>query len=667
MKLLKKLLSRIILLIVVVSLVIGGMSIYKSYTSMNELMMQKVDDQLTLRTKLVEEKLESTERIVAMLASNPELKTSMKNKTSNAKLKEMLTELVTENSDLLDLVAIVGDDDVIIATDNMSKIAGVSLAERTYLQEAKASKEITVSEIVSSKDDASQVIAICEPVYDGGRYIGSIVTSVKFSLVSDLVKDTKIAKKGYAYIVDNKDEDRGLLVYHPTPALVMKKNLYEDDNPELKAFLDAMANSESGSGHYKFDGAKKTVKFRNFYNWSLVITVNDSDLNSTSTEIIFITIVAIIGAIILASLSGYFVVNGSIVKPIRILESSMAKAGAGDLTEPVDIKTKDEIEELAHSYNKMLENQRETLTGISGISNDMSASAEELTASSEEVNASSEEVSQNIEEMMQNIVSNELMMESVETEMHKLNGSIDESSGLANKSMDVCTSSLVIAEEGREGVQSSVASMSNISTSTIEIIESFDELNIQAKKVTGISEIIKGIAGQINLLALNASIEAARAGEAGRGFTVVAEEVRKLAEQTTAESENIYSVLTDITQLINTTNTNVNTTKIHVDEGEETIKSLDGKFMNIIETFEALNNYVGKLEKISKDQVVISEDIMENVENSTKSSKNNATMAQEISAAAEEQAAVTEALSGAAEESSEMAVSLNEMIQRFKL
>jgi methyl-accepting chemotaxis protein len=399
----------------------------------------------------------------------------------------------------------------------------------------------------------------------------------------------------------------------------------------------------------------------------LVITVNDSDLNSTSTEIIFITIVAIIGAIILASLTGYFVVNGSIVKPIRILESSMAKAGAGDLTEPVDIKTKDEIEELAHSYNKMLENQRDTLTSISSISNDMSASAEELTASSEEVNASSEEVSQNIDEMMQNIVSNELMMESVETEMHKLNHSIDESSGLTNKSMDVCTSSLVIAEEGREGVQSSVASMSNISTSTIEIIESFDELNIQAKKVTGISEIIQGIAGQINLLALNASIEAARAGEAGRGFTVVAEEIRKLAEQTTAESENIYSVLTEITQLITATNTNVNTTKVHVDEGEETIKSLDGKFMNIIETFDALNNYVGALEKVSKDQVVISEDIMENVENSTKSSKNNATMAQEISAAAEEQAAVTEALSAAAEESSEMAVVLNEMIQRFKL
>lgn len=668
MKLLKKLLIRIIAVIIIVSAVIGGMSIYKSYTSTNDLMMQTLDDQLVLRTKLVEEKIESTKRLVGTLATSPNIQIALGNSRANTEVEKQLTELLEENSDLMTLVSLVNKDDVVFASDKINNQKNVDLSGRAYLQEAKASKELTISEVVTSISDNSQVIALCQPVYSNGKYVGSIIATIKFSLVTDLIKDTKIAEHGYAYIVDIKGDDAGTLVYHKVQSLVDEKlNMYKDNNKELNEFLDQMQTKPSGYGEYVKDGDLKIVKYQNFDNWALVLTVDEKDIEKTSDEIIRITLFAIAGSVILASVMGYFVITISIVKPIRKLESSMAKAGNGDLTEPVFIKTKDEIEELAHSYNQMLENQKETLMGISQISQSMTSSAEELTASSEEVNASSEEVSQNIEEMMQNIVAEEQMMKSVEVEMSKLNDSVDVSSALTIQSQEVCVSALVVAEEGRTGVQSSVASMSDISTSTTEVIESFDELNVQAKKVTGISETIKGIAEQINLLALNASIEAARAGEAGRGFTVVAEEVRKLAEQTTQESENVHKVLSEITALINTANHNVNTTKVHVDEGEDTIRSLDGKFMNIIETFDTLNKFVTDLERISKDQVVISEDIMVSVETSANHSVQNSTMAQEISASAEEQAAITESLSSAAEESAETAMSLNELIQKFKL
>lgn len=668
MNLLKKLLLRMIALIIIVCAVIGGMSIYKSYTSTNDLMMQTLDDQLVLRTKLVEEKIESTKRLIGTLATSPNIQSALGTGRANRDVEQQLTDLLEENSDLMTLVSLVNKDDVVFTSDKINNQKNVDLSGRVYLQEAKSSKELTISEVVISKSDKSQVIALCQPVYTNGKYVGSIVSTIKFSLVTDLIKDTKIAENGYAYIVDIKGDDAGTLVYHKMQSLVDDKyNMYRDNNEELNEFLDQMQTKPSGYGEYVKGDDLRIVKYQNFDNWALVITVDEKDIEKTSDEIIRITLFAIAGAIILASVMGYLVINVSIVKPIRKLESSMAKAGNGDLTEPVFIKTKDEIEELAHSYNQMLENQKETLMSISKISQTMTSSAEELTASSEEVNASSEEVSQNIDEMMQNIVAEEQMMKSVEVEMNKLNDSVDVSSALTIQSQEVCVSALAVAEEGRTGVQSSVVSMSDISTSTTEVIESFDELNIQAKKVTGISETIKGIAEQINLLALNASIEAARAGEAGRGFTVVAEEVRKLAEQTTQESANVHKVLSEITALINTANKNVNTTKVHVDEGEDTIRSLDGKFMNIIETFDTLNKFVTDLEKISKDQVVISEDIMASVETSANHSVQNSTMAQEISASAEEQAAVTESLSTAAEESAETAMTLNELIQKFKL
>lgn len=668
MKLLKKLLIRVIALIIVVCVVIGGMGIYKSHTETRKLMMQKVDDQLELRTMLVEEKLASTKRLIATLASNPQILRVMESGRSDSNIENQLTDLLEANNDLMTLVSLVNTKDIIFTSDKVNGLTTTDISDRAYLQEAKDTKKLAVSEVITNKTNGTQGIAICLPVYVNNKYVGSILTFVKFSLVTDLVKDTKVGENGYAYIVDNKGDDRGTLVYHPVTELVEKKfNLYADGNKELNAFLDKMKTENTASGKYVKDGNTRNVKFMNFENWSLVIIIDEDDLNATSTAIRNMTIIAVIIAIFLAMFIGYFVINSSIVKPIRILQKSMAKAGNGDLTELVNIKTKDEIEELALSYNQMIENQRNTLTSISNISQTMTSSAEELTASSEEVNASSEEVSQNINDMMKNILSEEEMMKSVEREMNKLNGSIEVSSELTNKSQGVCMSALDVAEEGRSGVKSSVNSMADISTSTTVIIESFSELNVQAKKVTGISETIKGIAEQINLLALNASIEAARAGDAGRGFTVVAEEVRKLAEQTTQESGNIHLLLNDITALINKADVNVNKAKEHVDEGEGTIRSLDGKFMNIIETFESLNNYIGDLETISKEQVIISDEIMGSVEASSKNAIENSGMAQEISASAEEQTSITETVSQAAEDSAQMAMELNGLIQQFKL
>jgi len=667
MKLLRKLLIRIILLIIVTSVSIGALALIKSYTSTNDLMMSKVTDQLSLRTALAEEKMNSTVRLIETLSLDKKVVDSLKNKTENEELKETFTATLENYSDLITLIALIDDEGSVLFSDNKNDIKNIDVSERDYLKDAMSSKETVISEIIISKADNSQSIAICKPIYDNGKYIGSIVSTVKFTLITDLIKETKIAEKGYAYMIDIKGENAGLVVQHIKPEMVMKKNLYEYEIPELTDVVDQMKTVKTGEGYYTFEGEDKYVKFQQFENWAIAITANESDLNATALSIRNMVIITILVAIAIASLVGYIVINRLIIKPIRTLENSMSKAGNGDLTHQVDIHTKDEIEQLGKSYNMMLDNQKEILNRVIYISQDLSASAEELTASAEEVNGSADEVSENINGMMENIMSENSAISSVEDEMKKMNDVVDTSNILTKKSQEACLETLETANEGRLGVESSIASISNISNATDELMSAFEVLNTHAKKVTGISETIKSIAEQINLLALNASIEAARAGDAGRGFTVVAEEVRKLAEQTTQESENVYNVLNTIIKLITEANRNADSAKSNVDEGEATIQSLDGKFLSIIEGFENINSQISELNNISSNQVVISDEISKSMDDISSKSTSNTSMAQEISASAEEQAAITESLSQASEETSAMADELTSLVARFTI
>jgi methyl-accepting chemotaxis protein len=594
-----------------------------------------------------------------------DLKSGNKSKTTS----ESFTSILNKNTDLLSLISIADAKGVVLNTDSSNtNVIGADLSERPYLIEAIEKGETVISDVIVSKATGKSVIAIAAPVYDNGKFMGAVISTIDFALVSDVIVDTKVAEKGYAYMLDITGDNAGVIVAHQNEDFVLEsQNVYELDVPGLHDLVDVAKTNDTGSSYYTYKGDKKFAEFQNVGNWMLVITADESDLTKTATGIRNITIIVIIFAIIISSIISYFLVKFIIISPLKKLEASMEAAGEGDLTKAVDIKSKDELERLGNSFNRMIENQSAILTSINTISGDLNASAEELTASASDVNDSAEDVSKNIEEMMTNTLQTNTQLGEVKEEVSVLNESIETSHTLSSKSHASCKVAVEFAYDGRESLVESVKSIENISESTDQIIDNFVDLNNHAKEVTGISETIKSIADQINLLALNASIEAARAGEAGRGFTVVAEEVRKLAEQTSNESKSISDVLTTITKLINDADECVNITKKQVDIGETSIKSLDGKLLEIVETFKALDVDIVELDEIASSQVGISDKIMGYVNNVSNNAEHNAEMAQGISAAAEEQSAITESLSSASEETSTMAEELNRLIDKFEI
>lgn len=221
-------------------------------------------------------------------------------------------------------------------------------------------------------------------------------------------------------------------------------------------------------------------------------------------------------------------------RPIRLLIDSLKDIaeGEGDLTRRIDVKSADEIGQLGTNFNRFVGKIHDVIVEISGVSRDVASAATEIAASSEEMasglsnqNSQVVEISSAIEEMSAN------------------SGEVAKKSGDA---ANQAANSGSVAEEGGRLVLQTIDDMKRISESVSASATSVAELGRRGEQIGQITKVINDIADQTNLLALNAAIEAARAGEHGRGFAVVADEVRVLADRTTKATEEIAESIATI-------------------------------------------------------------------------------------------------------------------------
>jgi methyl-accepting chemotaxis protein len=461
-----------------------------------------------------------------------------------------LLQSYTKEVQNLEHVFVVDTKGIIVA-DSDPKLLGKDVNDRSYNKTALEGME-AISETLTSKSTGAQIIAFVSPIKDNNKVTGYACEAMYAEAFSKYLGNNKISTipSSYSYLVDEKDN----MIYHPTKDKIGKPV----ENDLIKAVMTRIQKGESVKGdiaEYLYNGVMKVSSYEVVpkTNWVLVLTGDKSEIikpisDMTRTSIIINGIIVLIAIII-----GLWFSNG-ITNPIAKVTKLVNKTANLDigLDNSYDylFKRKDEVGVIFKSIADMRKVLRELLTSLTETSSSINSNAALVESLTEELKKYADETSDETEGLSAGMEESAATTEEISASSNEMESGID---SISQRSLEGTTETSNMLQRANDLKLSSVSSRDNainIYNKVKEELEIAIKNSSAVQKINNLAETILQIASQTNLLALNAAIEAARAGEAGKGFAVVADEVRNLAEQSATTVGDIQSVVSEVNNAV---------------------------------------------------------------------------------------------------------------------
>ncbi len=526
---------------------------------------------------------------------------------------------------------------------------GYFATQRPWFKTAVSYKGLYVTPPAVDSQDGSISAVVQSPIYRNGQLLGVGGVDILISTIAGVLDDIRYEGQGVAFLVD---EDQNV-VYFPTTSdtldisspLASFDNAFSDSEG-FAALANAIANNNEGTVDVRWQGKDYYATFKGAkltnpsMKWTLGFILPQSVIAEPIQDAILVaSILALIIIGILVTIT--YMASSRVTRPILEMKVAMADiaSGEGDLTKRLAIKSHDEVGQLAEQFNLFTDKLHRLLIEAAQSTQAVADAAGHLKTLSQ---STSDEVKQE-----------QRQVDSVSSAVTQMATMVQEISENALQSNQAATEAEQQATDGMQLANSARTELQQLAQSIDDAVQAVGGLSQESENIGAVIDVINSIAEQTNLLALNAAIEAARAGEQGRGFAVVADEVRSLASRTQHSTDDIRKMVERLQSMTSQTQIAMQDGQQKSERGVEHAQNVAASLSNISESISTVQAQSTQIAEATNQQTIVAEDI------------NRSLVA--ISSVSDKASDNAGQLAADATRLSEVAGELREVINQFKL
>ncbi|WP_425447145.1 methyl-accepting chemotaxis protein [Dethiothermospora halolimnae] len=443
-----------------------------------------------------------------------------------------------------------------------------------------------------------------------------------------------VGDNGYGYALGTE----GQVIFHPNDELIGQNMGDEKFVQDIISDKEYFENNSYGSvkvrqTDYKWNGEEKFSYYTYYEPWDMFIVLSGEYRDFTAARDNGLLILGGVGlAILIISSIVVYYISKKYTKSISKISNAMEEVEQGNLDiDHIEVNTKDEISIMARGFNSMVDSLRTLTNRVKKSAKKLDDSIYSVTNGVNETVANSDRVAQSIEEIASASNSLAQEIEGGTMSVKDISDSTIDTNESAKRMKEI-TDNLTKHIKKSSNITKALSEKSNETENNFSMVsKNVHLLKEQSLKITDVTEVIRSISEQTNMLALNAAIESARAGEYGKGFSVVAEEIRKLSQQTSEQTDAISEVIGKVQEEIDDIVQNVDDTNRVLDKQSKIVGSTERTFNNI--------------EKLTKEMVDNIEVVTEKISRIADNSDSTLSMIESISATGEETAASAQQVS----------------------
>lgn len=568
---------------------------------------------------------------------------------------------------------------LMVSTKSMGGKSSSAIKSETWFKQA-ANGFTYLSDVFIDADTGLAMITISQPVENifEGR-VGVVAFDLRMDKFKEVIENVNAGETGHAYVLDklgnlmaHRDFEEKVLgqmdlkavpgvatVLEGEPYDVIQKSTDKELDYTTEMFSSIYTNID---GNKVIGGYIKIPKLK----WSIVVeqdydNVLEASKASFNRLIKSMVIFIVLGVII------SFVIARSFTRPIIRMVGVADKIKDGDLRERIDQFSKSELGNLQKALNEMINSLTELINNINLSSSVIKDLSDDLNNNAAATSDASSHISKIIEKVAEGTQDQIASVESGNSAITQMSANLRNATDNSVEIMKASQNSSELAQGGADNIDQIMAIMESINGIFTRSSGLVKDLNTRVGEIGGIVEFIKNISDQTNLLALNASIEAARAGEHGRGFTVVANEVKKLADQSSSATEEIGDLIKKIQGETNHIVVSMESSMKEVQEETKVVHETADSFMVIINETQRVAEEVETF-SAAMEELTAGMDLVENsMQDIFKVSDANSAEAQNVLANVEEQSAAIQHITESIEAMGQMASELEAVVKKFKL